>query len=148
VNGPEILTDIKHQFAGAIGAWDAPPFEPLAISPWLGAALLQKNIRRGEENFALRAAATLLQISPDRMWRRCTGISFGILLSLVLAVRFSAIICDISATQILNLTPAQNMNEIFLCIRVDLLRCPPPWARPPRLGPLASPAASLYVTPG
>jgi hypothetical protein len=75
VNGPEILTDIKHQFAAAIGAWKTPPFEPLAISPWLGAALLQKSIRRGEENFALRAAASLLQILPDRLWRRCGGIA-------------------------------------------------------------------------
>jgi hypothetical protein len=75
MNGPEILTDIKHQFASAIGAWDTPPFEPLAISPWLGAALLQKSIRRGEKKFALQAAATLLQISPDRLWRRCAGIA-------------------------------------------------------------------------
>ncbi len=75
MNGPEILTDIKQQFASAIGTWNAPPFEPLAISPWLGAALLQKSIRRGEENFALRAAASLLKISPDRLWRRCGGIA-------------------------------------------------------------------------
>jgi hypothetical protein len=75
VNGPEIITDIKHQFASAIGAWDTPPFEPLVISPWLAAALLQKSIRRGEENFALHAAATLLQIAPDRLWRRCGGIA-------------------------------------------------------------------------
>lgn len=75
MNGPEILTDIKHQFASAISTWDTPPFEPLAISPWLAAALLQKSIRRGEEKPALRAAATLLQISPDRLWRRCGGIA-------------------------------------------------------------------------
>jgi hypothetical protein len=74
MNGPEILTDIKQKFASAIGAWDTPPFEPLAISPWLAAALLQKSLRRGEENLALHAAAALLQISPDRMWRRCAGI--------------------------------------------------------------------------
>lgn len=75
MNGPEIITDIKQKFASAIGGWQAPPFEPLAISPWLAAALLQKSIRRGEENFGLRAAATLLQISPDRLWRRCGGIA-------------------------------------------------------------------------
>ena len=75
MNGPEILTDIKHQFASAIGAWDAPLFEPLAISPWLAAALLQKSIRRGEEKLALHAAATLLQAVPDRAWRRCAGIA-------------------------------------------------------------------------
>ena len=74
MNGPEIIIDIKRQFASAIGAWEAPLFEPLAISPWLAAALLQKSIRRGEEKLALHATATLLQISPDRMWRRCAGI--------------------------------------------------------------------------
>jgi hypothetical protein len=75
VNGPEILIDIKQKFAVAIGAWETPPFEPLAISPWLAAALLQKSIRRGEEQIALQAAVSLLQISPDRMWRRCGGIA-------------------------------------------------------------------------
>jgi hypothetical protein len=74
VNGPEILTDIKQKFATAIAGWNAPPFEPMAISPWLAAALLQKSIRRGEKKLALHAAATLLQISPDRLWRRCAGI--------------------------------------------------------------------------
>ncbi len=75
VNGPEILTDIKQKFATAIAGWNAPAFEPMAISPWLAAALLQKSIRRGEENLALHAAASLLQISPDRLWRRCGGIA-------------------------------------------------------------------------
>jgi hypothetical protein len=75
VNGPEIITDIKQKFSSVIGAWEPPPFEPLAISPWLAAALLQKSIRRGEEKLALQAAATLLQVSPDRLWRRCAGIA-------------------------------------------------------------------------
>ncbi len=75
MNGPEVVSVIKQQFASVIGAWPSPPFEPLAISPWLAAALLQKSIRRGEEKLALRAAATLLQISPDRLWRRCAGIA-------------------------------------------------------------------------
>jgi transposase len=49
--------------------------------------------------------------------------------------RFSAIMCDVSATQIRILTPAQNMHEIFMSIRVDLLPCPtPPWALLPDLG--------------
>jgi hypothetical protein len=74
VNGPEVFSVIKQQFASAIGAWEAPPFEPLAISPWLAAALLQKSIRRGEEKLALHAAASLLQVAPDRLWRRCAGI--------------------------------------------------------------------------
>jgi hypothetical protein len=38
-------------------------------------SLLQKAIRRGHEQLALRAAATLLRISPERLWRRlgCVG---------------------------------------------------------------------------
>jgi hypothetical protein len=39
-------------------------------------SLLQKAIRRGEERLALRAAATLLRISPERLWRRCGCIAF------------------------------------------------------------------------
>jgi hypothetical protein len=37
---------------------------------------LQKAIRRGHEQLALRAAATLLRISPERLWRRCGCIAF------------------------------------------------------------------------
>jgi hypothetical protein len=46
-------------------------FQPLDISPWLAMSLLQKAIRRGQEDIALRAAATLLRDCPDRLWRRC-----------------------------------------------------------------------------
>jgi hypothetical protein len=38
---------------------------------WLAMSLLQKAIRRCEPQMALRAAATLLRDSPDRLWRRC-----------------------------------------------------------------------------
>jgi hypothetical protein len=46
-------------------------YQPLNISPWLAMSLMQKAIRRGREEIALRAAATLLRDSPDRLWRRC-----------------------------------------------------------------------------
>jgi hypothetical protein len=50
-------------------------------------------------------------------------------------MRLKLIACDISATQIQILIPARNMHEIFMSIRVDLLRCPtPPWALLPDLG--------------
>jgi hypothetical protein len=39
-------------------------------------SLLQKAIRRGEENLALRAAATLLHLDPPRLWRRLACIAF------------------------------------------------------------------------
>jgi hypothetical protein len=37
---------------------------------------MQKAIRRGQEEIALRAAATLLRDSPDRLWRRCGVTAF------------------------------------------------------------------------
>ena len=37
---------------------------------------LQKAIRRGHEQFALRAAATLLFLSPEQLWRRCGCIAY------------------------------------------------------------------------
>jgi hypothetical protein len=37
---------------------------------------LQKAVRRGHEELALRAGATLLETTPDRLWRRCGCIAF------------------------------------------------------------------------
>jgi hypothetical protein len=39
-------------------------------------SLMQKCIRRGRADLALRAAATLLVDAPDRLWRRIGGIAF------------------------------------------------------------------------
>jgi hypothetical protein len=39
-------------------------------------SLLQKAIRRGESDLAQFAAATLLLIAPDRLWRRCGAAAF------------------------------------------------------------------------
>lgn len=60
----------------AIAELPIQSFAPLQISPWLAMSVLQKAIRRGEEQVALRAAARLLQISPPRLWRRCAAIAF------------------------------------------------------------------------
>src|SRR5688500_741851 len=49
---------------------DLPHINPLNVSPWLAMSLMQKAIRRDRADLALRAAATLLQVSPDRFWRR------------------------------------------------------------------------------
>jgi hypothetical protein len=49
---------------------------PLNISPWIAMSLLQKAIRRGHEDLALQVAATLLENSPERLWRRCGSIAF------------------------------------------------------------------------
>src|ERR1700722_11487997 len=50
--------------------------QPFDISPWLAMSLMQKAIRRGRAAIALRAAATLLRDSPDRLWRRCGVTAF------------------------------------------------------------------------
>lgn len=64
------MTLIREQLAEGVAAHMAPPTQALAISPWVAMSLLQKVIRRGHEAWALNAAATLLHLSPDRLWRR------------------------------------------------------------------------------
>jgi hypothetical protein len=65
------LDEYRDSLAKALGA-DAGPNIPetLPISPWLAMSLMQKAIRRGRVGLALRAGATLLATSPERLWRR------------------------------------------------------------------------------
>lgn len=53
-----------------------PSVEPLRISSWVAMSALQKGIRRGNVDLALRAAATLLKADAPRLWRRLAGIVF------------------------------------------------------------------------
>jgi replication-associated recombination protein RarA len=39
-------------------------------------ALLQKAIHRGRQDLALQAVVTLLVDPRDRLWRRCSGVTF------------------------------------------------------------------------
>ncbi len=57
-----IIDHFRIQLARAVlGQGDSlPRFNPMNISPWLAMSLMQKAIRRGREEMALRAAATLL----------------------------------------------------------------------------------------
>ena len=41
----------------------------------MAVSLLQKAIRRGEDDLAHQAAVTLLVVAPDRFWRRCSVIA-------------------------------------------------------------------------
>ena len=70
------LTTAREQLVQAVAQFDPPPFYPLNISPWVGMALLQKAVRRGRKQCALRAAATLLHQSPERLWRRIGCIAY------------------------------------------------------------------------
>lgn len=76
MNGPIILNNAREQLADEIFAYREPTFSPLKISPWLAMSLLQKAIRRGESELAQHAAATLLLIAPERLWRRCGAAAF------------------------------------------------------------------------
>ncbi len=62
--------------AEVIDGGDVAPPQPLDISPWLAMSLLQKSVRRGRCDLALKAAATLHRDAPDRLWRRLGGIAF------------------------------------------------------------------------
>lgn len=60
----------------AIGTSQPPSPELLEVSPWIAMSALQKAIRRGQKELALHAAATLLQHSPERLWRRLACVAF------------------------------------------------------------------------
>ena len=70
MNDPNFLDCLRDELADAVAAHTAAPASPLDISPYVAMSLLQKAIRRGREDLALQAAATLLRDAPDRLWRR------------------------------------------------------------------------------
>jgi hypothetical protein len=76
MNGPIILNDARELLADEIFSYREPIPAPLNISPWVAMSCLQKAIRRGESELAQRAAATLLLIAPERLWRRCGAAAF------------------------------------------------------------------------
>lgn len=76
MNGRVILNNAREQLAAEIFAYREPKPAPLKISPWLAISLLQNAIRRGESELAQRAAATLLLIAPERLWRRSGATAF------------------------------------------------------------------------
>lgn len=78
MNGTSILDLYRGELAERLRGTEIVPQrpQPLGISPWLAMSLLQKAIRRGNEPFALQAAATLLQSSPSRFWRRLCIIAY------------------------------------------------------------------------
>ena len=77
MNGPEVISHFRNQLACRIAKrGSAPPVAPLNASPWVAMSLLQKATRRGREDLALRAGATLFLNDPDKLWRRLGGIAF------------------------------------------------------------------------
>ena len=77
MNGPEILHLIRHDLQRAVARQGKPPTpRPMDASPWVAMSAMQKAIRRGREDLALSAAATLLRDAPDKLWRRIGCIAY------------------------------------------------------------------------
>ncbi|WP_368506932.1 hypothetical protein [Bradyrhizobium lupini] len=65
-----------HHLEIAVGNFQPPSPQPLQTSDWIAMSAIQKAIRRGRTDLALQAATTLLQQSPERLWRRLACIAF------------------------------------------------------------------------
>ena len=77
MNGPQILHLIWHELQHVVGRGETSPVpRPMDVSPWVAMALLQKAIRRGREDLALSAAATLLRDAPEKLGRRIGCVAF------------------------------------------------------------------------
>jgi hypothetical protein len=77
VNGPEILHLIRRDLQRAIACGGGPPTpQPMDASPWVAMSAMQKAIRRGREDLALSAAATLMRDAPEKLWRRIGCIAY------------------------------------------------------------------------
>jgi replication-associated recombination protein RarA len=90
MNGPKILHFMRHDLQGAVARQGKPPTpQPMAASPWVAMSAMQKAIRRGREDLALSAAATLLRDAPDKLWRRVGCVAFE---DVGLAVSFQEVV--------------------------------------------------------
>jgi hypothetical protein len=77
MNGPEILHLMRHDLQGAVARHGKPQTpRPMDASPWVAMSAMQKAIRRGRQDLALSAAATLLRDAPDKLWRRVGCVAF------------------------------------------------------------------------
>jgi hypothetical protein len=77
MNGPEILHLIRRDLQHAVARRGRPPTpRPMDASPWVAMSAMQKAIRRGREDLALSAAATLMQDAPDKLWRRIGCVAY------------------------------------------------------------------------
>lgn len=74
---PEIIITACNEFEELLRSTQLPDPDalPPSISPWIAASLLQKAIRRGHLSLAIAAANALLDVSPDRLWKRLVVIA-------------------------------------------------------------------------
>jgi hypothetical protein len=70
------MSHTREELAKGVGSGPIPLPSSIDCSPWVAMSLMQKTIRRGREDLALRAAATLLRDAPEKLWRRIGVIAF------------------------------------------------------------------------
>jgi hypothetical protein len=71
-----VIQSAQQELAEAVNSATIPQQSPIECSPWVAMSLMQKAIRRGREDLALRAAATLLRDAPEKLWRRVGCVAF------------------------------------------------------------------------
>jgi hypothetical protein len=76
MNDQVILSEARVRLADLVEGADPTIPDVLDVSPWVSMSLLQKAIRRGEHALAQQAAATLLRLAPEKLWRRLGAIAF------------------------------------------------------------------------
>jgi hypothetical protein len=70
IDKKDILASFRLELVKLLSAHTPPPLAPLPTTVWIAASVMQKAIRRGDEAWAMSAAATLLIENPDKFWRR------------------------------------------------------------------------------
>jgi hypothetical protein len=75
IDKKDILASFRLELVKPLSAHTPPPLVPLPTTVWIAASVVQKAIRRGEEAWALSAAATLLIENPHKLWRRLACIA-------------------------------------------------------------------------
>jgi hypothetical protein len=72
----DALGAAKQRLAREIDSNSVLPSKPIPADPWIVSSLLQKSIRRGEKEFAERAAITFFGLKGAAVWRRLMVIAF------------------------------------------------------------------------
>ena len=72
----DTLGAAKQRLAREIDSHSALACKPIAADPWVISSLLQKSIRRGDNEIAHRAAFTFFQLKGAAVWRRLIVIAF------------------------------------------------------------------------
>jgi MgsA AAA+ ATPase C terminal len=75
IDRKDVLASFRLELVKPLSAHTPPPLAPMPTTVWIAASVMQKATRRGEEAWALSAAATLLIENPDKLWRRLACIA-------------------------------------------------------------------------